>query len=234
MSAGPLIGRRKFLVLSSTCAVGAIAVGPKLFAAPPAAQARLALGFAPFDSVAGLVAASTIPAGDGAFIARGARVTVGGSSGAPAGGSRAVELVANYSYMNGARREIAPFRAWACDPRTGCGGNRVNFNVPVDEVQVLSFQIAVTPSANASSNAGSKKVGGSDGLSLPVELTLLSGEGVKLTRGYYVLVPLLDKATEPAWSAYSVAEVDGRWVLADAAGNVAPFEHFVIRIDYAS
>ena len=70
---------------------------------------------------------------------------------------------------------------------------------------------------------------------LPVTLSLLSGgDSLKLVRGFYVIVPLFEQDSEPRWSEWQVRRVDGRMALVDANGNPALFEHFVLRIDYAS
>src|SRR5687767_12449380 len=77
---GHQMGRRDFLIFSSTAALASATVGPKLFAkGAAAAPKRLAVGFAPFDENATVVPASSVPAGDGAFISRGARIAVFGS-----------------------------------------------------------------------------------------------------------------------------------------------------------
>ena len=67
----------------------------------------------------------------------------------------------------------------------------------------------------------------------PVALTLLSGDGVKLVRGFYVIVPMSDGDSEPRWSRYHLEQAEGRWALHDDNREIAPFEHFVLRIDYA-
>ena len=43
-----------------------------------------------------------------------------------------------------------------------------------------------------------------------------------------------DVDREPLWYAYEVAMVDGRRTLVDGMGRPAPFEHFVVQIDYAT
>lgn len=238
MSNRHLMGRRQFLVLSSTCAVAAATVGPRLFAAERAVPKRLAVGFAAFEENASVVAASGIPAGDGGFIGRGARVTVSGASGASADprARRAVELLAHYSYFDGAERRNAPFRAWACSRRTGCQGNAVGFNVPVDEVQKIQLTVGIetgAPEANATRRdaiAG----GVTESTVLPLELSLQEEAGAyKLARGFYIVVPMFDGDSDPHWSAWTVRAAGGRFSLVDADGNVAPFEHFVLKVDYA-
>jgi hypothetical protein len=229
-----LVGRRQFIA-TSAMAVAVTALSPKLFAGEAASIARrVAVGYASFDDAAAVMAAAAVPAGDGGFIGRGARISISGVS----GGSddpkarRAVELLVNYSYLDGAVRREAPFRAWACSRATGCQGNPVSFTVPVDEVQRISFGVAV------------ERVGGFAGKTerrsavpdepLPLALTLMSGaDTLKLARGFYVLVPLFDEEREPPWSRYELKQLEGRWALHDRVGNPAPFEHFVLRIDYA-
>jgi len=237
------IGRRQFLVVSSTCAVAA-AVAPKLFGGEPAVRLkRLTVGFASQEENAVLMAASGVPAGDGAFISRGARITVSGASGIAADPRerRAIELLAHYSYLDGAERLEAPFLAWGCSRQTGCQGNAVSFNVPVDEVQRVRFTVGVESGTVAAGAATSRRgvldrvTDAPDSRALPVSLSLLSEpDSLKLVRGYYVIVPLFENDGEPRWSNWRVARAEGRLALVDSAGNVAPFEHFVLRVDYAS
>jgi hypothetical protein len=234
-----MMGRRQFLIASSACALATAAVGPKLFAAESSAPPRrLAVGFARFDEAAAVVAASDIPAGDGAFIGRGARISVSGASGASADPKdrRAVELLTHFSYFDGAERKTAPFRAWGCSRTTGCQGSAVSFTVPVDEMQKIAFSVETergTPRA-AVSRRDALTGAMADAVALPVTLTLQGGADTKLVRGFYVIVPLYDNDAEPRWSSYELKQLDGRWALHDRNGNVAPFEHFVLRIDYAS
>lgn len=231
--------RREFLVVSSTVAAATAAVGPKLFGGEAAVPKRLAVGFAPPEESAALAAASSIPAGDGGFIRRGARVTVSGASGAPADprSRRAVDLLVNYSYLDGAERREAPFHAWSCSRTTGCQGSPVRFTVPVDEVQKISFSVGVasgrvTPTTRRRASGTSSATTSGD--ALPVTLSMLSDpSSLKLVRGFYVIVPLFEGDGEPRWSAYTLDRREGRWALHDREGNVAPFEHFVLRIDYA-
>lgn len=246
MSNPHLMGRRQFLVLSSTCAVAAAAIGPRVFAGEKAQPRRLAVGFARFEENASVVAASGIPAGDGGFIGRGARITVSGASGASADPRerRAVELLAHYSYFDGAERRTAPFRAWACNRATGCQGGAVGFTVPVDEVQRIELTFGIEsgapagPGATTMSGTTTRRdalaAGATESTALPLTLTLQNEkDAVKLARGFYVVAPLFDGDSEPRWSAWSIRLVDGRFSLVDADGNTAPFEHFVLRVDYA-
>jgi hypothetical protein len=237
------IGRRQFLVVSSTCAV-AVAVAPKLFGGELAAMPkRLTVGFGSFEENTALSTASGVPAGDGAFISRGARITVSGASGIAAEPRqrRATELITHYSYSDGAQRLDAPFHAWGGSRKTGCQGNSVSFNVPVDEEQRLRFSVGVESGSTQAGAPTSRRraVGGATSAtvsqSLPVALSLLSdADSLKLVRGFYVIVPLFENDSEPRWSNWKVARVEGRMALVDFEGRVAPFEHFVLRIDYAS
>ncbi|HEX6095157.1 MAG TPA: hypothetical protein VF432_02450 [Thermoanaerobaculia bacterium] len=237
MSNRHLMGRRQFLVLSSTCAVAAATVGPKLFAGEAASPKRLAVGFKAFDQEA-VVSAASIPAGDGTFIGRGARVTASGASGTSAEprAHRAVELVAHFSYLDGAERKVAPFRAWGCSRVTGCQGSPVGFNVPVDEVQRIVLSVGVergTPSG-ATSRREAIGIGVTESADLPLVLSLQNEAGAyALARGFYVVVPMFEGDSAPSWSSWTVRAVDGRFALVDATGNVASFEHFVLRVDYA-
>lgn len=234
------MGRREFLIASSVSTLAAVTVGPSLFASPAASPKRLAVGFAPFDQEARIIAASDVPAGDGAFISRGARITVAGVSGAPdqPAGRRAVELLAHFSYFDGAVRREAPFRTWACSRATGCQGSPVSFNIPLDEQSIrLSVGVESGPATNlfttsrrdALTNVGAKAE------SLSLTLTLLSEpETLKLTRGYYAIVPLFEGDSAPQWTRWGVGRSGGRMALCDAEGAVAPFEHFILKVDYAS
>ena len=233
------MGRRDFLRVSSTCALATAAVGPKLLAEVAAVSPRrLVVGFSSPDEFAGVIAAASIPAGDGAFIGRGARVTVSGASGASAEprARRAVDLLAHYSYFEGSERKSTPFRAWSCSRATGCQGNRVSFNVPVDEEQKLVFSVETERGTPTGTVASRREV-----FSTPVErnvaqvaLSLTSETGsLKLVRGYYVIVPLFDGDSAPSWSSFELRQHEGRMALVDRNGDVAPFEHFVLKVDYA-
>jgi hypothetical protein len=239
MSNRQLIGRRQFLIFSSTCAVAAATMGPRLFGGELTTQPkRLAVGFAAFEENAAVVAASSIPAGDGGFIGRGARIVASGASGASADprARRAVELLAHYSYLDGAERRSTPFRAWACNRVTGCQGNSVGFTVPVDEVQKIVFTVGVETGApeGSASRRAALTIDATESTPLPLVLTLQDEPGaVKLTRGFYVIVPMFDGDSDPRWGAWTLRIVEGRWSLVDGEGNTAPFEHFVLRVDYA-
>jgi len=242
MSNRHLMGRRQFLVVTSTCAVATAAVGPKLFAAEPAAGAppkRLAIGYTTLGEQTAVMDAATITAGDGGFIGRGARIAVSGASGAPLQprARRAVELVTHFSYFDGAERRTAPFRAWGCSRTTGCQGSPVSFTVPVDDVQKITFSVGTESGMPEGPGSRRQMLFGepTQSAALPVVLTVQNEEGaLKLARGFYVFVPLFEGDRDPRWSDFELRQVEGRWTLVDHAGVVAPFEHFVLRIDYAA
>ena len=224
------IGRRQFLIYSSTAAVAAATVGPNLLAGEVAQPKRLAVGFASFGDDPSVMPAAAIPSGDGAFISRGARITTSGAIAASdvPRERRAVELLAHFSYFDGAKRAVAPFVAWASSRVTGSHGNGVSFRVPVDEAQKIVFTVGVARSTTVKQSASA------DSTAVPLTLSLQDGDGaMRLVRGFYVVVPMFDGDVEPSWSSWQVAIVNGRPSLADRDGNVAPFEHFVLKVDYA-
>jgi hypothetical protein len=236
MPSRQLIGRRHFLKVTSTCAVVAATVGPELFAGVTVTQPkRLAVGFVPFEENAPAVDARSIPAGDGRFIGRGARIVASGASGASdvPRDRRAVELIAHYSYLDGAERRTAPYVAWACSRVTGCQGNGVGFTVPVDEVQKLVFTVGIEtgPPRGAASRREALLIDATESTPLPLTLSLQNEPGtIRLTRGYYVIVPMFEQDAEPRWPAW---QLDGSRTLLDRNGKPAPFEYFVLKIDYA-
>jgi len=234
------MGRRQFLAVSSTFAIAAT-VAPKLLGEALTPLKRLAVGFARFDDDAFLIPASGIAAGDGAFLDRGARITASGASGASADPRqrRGVELLTHYAYLDGRERREAPFTAWACSRNTGCQGNSVGFNVPVDEQQSLRFSVVVESGAvlPVSKTSRRQAIGGKamQSQAMPVTLALRNEPGsLNLVRGFYVIVPMFENDSEPRWYNWQVRPVDGRMALVDRAGSCAPFEHFVLRIDYAT
>jgi hypothetical protein len=216
-------------------------IGPKLFAGgrATASPQNLAVGFSTFAEGARLVSASSIPAADGGFISRGARIAVSGASGASVDprGRRAVELLTHFSYFDGAERRTTPFRAWACSRTTGCQSSRVSFNVPVDDVQKISFSVVAERGAPPGPKSRRQTLTAevTESVELPVALSLTSEpDSLKLSRGFYIIVPMFEGDSEPQWSRYTGRQSEGRWALHDSDGAVAPFEHFVLRIDYAT
>src|SRR6202040_1245038 len=135
----------EFVVASSAALATVVAVQPKLFGQATVVPKRLAVGYAPLDDMAAVVDAASIPAGDGGFISRGARVSISGMSGAPADPSarRAVEMRVYYSYLDGAERRDAPFYAWSGSRKNSNQGVPTSFTVPVDATQKIKLAIGL-------------------------------------------------------------------------------------------
>lgn len=237
-----LIGRREFLIASSTCALATTVVAPRLFAAEaPVPAKRLAVGFARATEVAPLIPASSIPVGDGTFLRAGALVTVSGTSGLSSEplARRAVELRTNFAYFDGAESRSAPFRAWAANRKTGGQGNSIRFTVPMDLSPRITLTVVLESGERAAGAPTSRRraigAGPTGETALPLVLTVNDGEegAIKLVRGYYVIVPLFEGEAEPDWSSYRLFRIDGRWALLDRSSVPASFEHLVLRVDYA-
>jgi len=235
------IDRRRFLQTSGA-ALASAAVAPGMLANELAMRPkRLSVGYAPLEGDAGVMPASSIPAGDGAFLRTGARITVLGSRGASPSQRRSVELLAHYG-ITGAdgTRVYAPFRVWGCSRDTsGCAGKAVAFNVPMDEEQrvlfsVLAAEAPARPDGLLSRYATTATPG--DPVSLPIVLSLQSdASSLKLARGYYFVAPLFEGDSEPSWSSCEVNR-EGSVALIERSlfdSRPAQFEHFVFRIDYA-
>ena len=226
------IGRRQFLISTTTCALASVAVGPRLFASAAREPKSIVAGFVPLTVEAAAAdtfefnvsAADRLPSGDGAFVRTDARIRVAGVSGGDPDHRRSREFVTHFTVSEGAERIVLPFTAWRCVRLADCN-SPVSFNVPVDEEQTIRFSVRAGDSA------------GTEEKVIPFELTLLSGKrAAKLNRGYYVIVPLYDRQAAPDWSSYSLRRTNGRWALHELSlGEPRPvsFEHFVVRVDYA-
>jgi len=94
-----------------------------------------------------------------------------------------------------------PFIFWAR------GGRSVRFRMPVDLDQKPAFDVVLDTATTHS-------------------MTM-----TKPVPGFYVLVPLAANETAPRWSSYELRNEAGRWTIFDWAGEPAPFEHFLLRID---
>jgi hypothetical protein len=227
------------MAVTSAGAVMAAVVGPSIFASEVALSSRrLAVGYASFDANARVVDGIHVPAADGGFIGRGARVLVAAANVASRDprARRTVGLTAHYAYMDGAERKSTPFTAWAASRATGGTASPAAFTIPVDEVQTLSFSV------ETESGAPRGKASRRDALileptlttELPLTLSLQNAPGsVKLAQGFYVVVPMFEGDSGPNWSAYRMGQIQGRWALVDRDGDIASFEHFVLKIDYA-
>jgi hypothetical protein len=240
-----VFGRREFLVATSASIVTA-ALHPRVFAAEGAGAApvkRLAVGFAHTAGKAHLIDAASIPSGDGTFIGVGAHVAVSGSSGTTDNprDRRVVELIANFSYFEGATLKSAPFHAWGANRVTGEQGVPIRFPVPIDLLQTLSLTVVVEsgellPGAAISRRRAVGSPGGTFGAtSLPLVFSVRNDPtAIPLLRGYYVVVPLIDSESAPDWSRYHLSQVDGRWTLVNETGAPAGFEHLVLSVSYGA
>lgn len=231
-------GRRNFLKLSSV-AIATAAVAPRVFAGAVAGEQPngVAVGFVALDRTdSPLVSANSIPSSDGAFIGRGARVSVL-SAGQAAKGRRVAELCAVYSYFDGASLQQAPFCAGAMGRAAGAKLKVGNFEVPVDLSQKLSFTVtgerAVAAPGVATARFNRTEDTTVEKSVLPVTFALANEAGAfALARGFYVIAPMYAGDDQPRWSSYSLRQDGGSWSLVGRDGEPAPFEHFVIRIDY--
>ena len=237
------LGRREFLITTSACAVAASVLGPSLFASNRSQSvSRIAVGFARVGEKAALLPASSIPSSDGGFISRGARIAVSGSSGTSDDprARRAVELLVHFPYFDGARVENAPFHAWSSSRVTGGQGSPIRFVVPVDLLQKIDMAVVLESGDREVGAPTSRRraIGGAaaatSSKTFPLSFAVRDDEfAMKLVRGFYVLVPLLDSDPEPAWSNFHLFQRDGRWALVDGMGEAAAFEHLVLHIGYA-
>jgi hypothetical protein len=239
MSNRHLIGRREFLAVSSASAVMAAVVGPKIFASDAVlSPRRLAVGYSSFDENASVVDGANVPAADGGFIGRGARVIVAAANAVSPDprARRTVGLTAHYAYMDGAERKSTPFTAWAASRATGGSASKAGFIVPVDEMQKLSFSVETESGAPraAVSRRDTLLIEPTRTVDLPLTLSLQDEPGtIKLARGIYVVVPMFEGDSDPSWSAYRIRQLEGVPTLVDRDGKPAPFEHCLLEIDYA-
>lgn len=242
MSSRHLVGRRQFLIASSTAFAAAATLGPQVLAASAAPKpTRLAVGFAHTDRPSEVIAATSIFATDGGFIGSDARVTVSGASGTAkdSHSRRVVDLQVHHSYFDGARQRVAPFIAWGSSRMTGDQGQSVSFTVPIADTQSLIMTVSAEAGpAPGSATSRRRAVGAAGGAtsaatSLPLVFGLSHDAPLKLTRGFFVVVPLFAEEAEPNWSEYRLERVRGRWALV-GWNEVASFEHLVLQIDHAN
>ena len=235
-----LIGRRQFLIASSVAAVASATVGPKLLAeAITPAPKKLAVGFAPAAAGAAMAAASAVSGADRAFLSRGARVTVHGARVATTDprARRTLNLVAHYPVVEGGEVKSVPFFAWGCSRQTGSDGNCARFVMPVADTEKLVFTVTTQRGLPTGVQPTRRDALTAPTESTPTPVTLsLGGEpgSFNLAAGYYVIVPMFGGDRDPRWSAYTVGELDGESTLIGRDGKAPDFEHFVLRIDYAS
>lgn len=230
------VGRREFLAISASALTAAV-VGPELLAGQQTPPRSIATGFAPFDfDPAGprdvelwLTPAERIGSADRSFLHHGARISMYGVSGGEGRSRGSLAFDAHYTVSDGGVRREVPFHAWAG------GGGPIRFVVPLDHEDRIRFSVtAVMPASQKHLRSRSLTPGRAQ--TSPAALALdLSLEGpIRLQRGFYVVVPLMEGQSTPGWWEYAVRNVNGRWGVYSVAGTPAPFEHFVVRVDYAA
>jgi len=229
-------GRREFLVLSSSCAVATLALGPKLFADTFARPRDLAIGVAPIDEIdrartslfeTRLAPASAITSPDGSFLRNGARVRFAGS--AVTDTQRTIGFRSHYLVDD---NDIA-VESWGFNRSTGVGSGRSEYAMPIEVEQRLRFSLVVQDT-----DARRRGVAAPQPETTPsVVLSLLDEpDTTKLARAYYVIVPLHDGASAPRWNELTLHNHQGNMLMHEMRdGLVQPVEreHFVLRVDYA-
>lgn len=255
------IGRREFLVMTSSTALAAAAFGQVRLPWSKTASSssrNFSLGYVDLDTVAransnrpspNLASVERVSSGDGKFIDTGVRVSVRGYHVMPHSpqGRASMELITNFAVREGSAERIYPFTAWSYVRGTG-PGNLISYNVPVDDGQELRlmFVTDLVKADQAQSGLTRRDVlspGSSDALEQGTDpntltLTLLSGDGdAKLRRGFYVIAPIGGGASEPDWTSLQLRKTNNGYKLYDLSGidsKPAQFEYLVLMIDYAS
>jgi len=232
------LGRREFLLLTSTCAAATLALGPNLFAGALSSQRDVAIGFLPIEAVtdasdklAGLLSADAIPSSDGSFLSHGVRVRMAGV--AVGSDSRRTITFQSHYVVDGA--SDAPVDVYRFERKTRMMGGLAEFGMPIDVDQRLRFSLTTAqrnPPAVRDNDTPEPRE------TFPVTFSLRSEpDVVRLTRGYYVIVPLHDGAAAPRWNATTLRTKDGKVLMHEMkGGELQPVdrEHFVLRIDYAT
>ncbi|HUP63457.1 MAG TPA: hypothetical protein VNA69_23935 [Thermoanaerobaculia bacterium] len=212
-------------------------VGPELLAGQQAPPRSIATGFAPFDfDPAGpgdvelwLTPAERIGAADRAFLRHGARISMYGVSGGEARSRGSLAFDVHYTVSEGGVRREVLFHAWAG------GGGPIRFVVPLDHEDRIRFSVtAVMPASQTRRRSRGVNRGKTQTSPSALALELSLDGPIRLQRGFYVIVPLLDGQSAPGWWEYAVRKVNGRWGVYSVAGTPAPFEHFVVRVDHAA
>jgi hypothetical protein len=256
------MGRREFLVLTSTTALAAAAFGKDLLPQPAAASAtarEFSLGYVEANaSVKGgrsltpnVMSVASVSSGDGNFLSNGVKVSVRGYNvmSESANGRVAMQLIVQY--LESGTRRVDPFVAWRYS-RTSGGASPISFLVPVDQDQNLHLlfnsdsdasiarKTAQTPNGvsrrdllNGASAAASMEAGSDPGA---LTLTLMSGKNdPKLRRGYYIISPVGDGVSEPDWSRYELRNTDNGMKLFEANNfdaGPAQLEYLILYVDY--
>jgi hypothetical protein len=154
------MGRREFIVLTSTTALAAAAFGQELLTqtSPTGAAAReFSLGYvAPDDSLRGnargfspnAMSADGVTSGDGRFIDRGVKVSVRGYNILPESPTSRLQMQLVTEYRENGTGRVFPFNAWSYTRGTG-GAPPISFLVPVDQDQRLHLLFSSDSPASA-------------------------------------------------------------------------------------
>ena len=229
------LGRREFLVLTSSCAAATLALGPNLFAGTFSAR-DVAIGFLPIEAVdasdrlAALLSADSIGS-DGSFLRRGVRVRVAGIG---LGSEARRTIVLQPHYLVDGRSDVT-VDAYRFNRATRMPGGLTEFGMPIDVDQRLRFSLITAQRDVPTRHNGDDPDPRQTSM---VTFSLLSEAGaVPLTRGYYAVVPLHDGAAAPRWNAMTLHAKDGRVLMQEMKNGAlqpADREHFVLRFDYAT
>lgn len=231
------IGRREFLVLTSSTALAAMAFGQDLvpsFGRTSAASRGFSVGYAEPDALeragdrfsANLVAAESVTSADGSFLRKGARFFVRTCNIGSAAGSGAVELQALYSVRTGAAVEKIPYGVFSYSKKKGAisASSAVKFTIPVDDDYRVRLLLNVKPENDEATAASSAAVSRRNLLSTAqsnaleagaepqaIDFTLNSDGGfTKLRRGFFVIAPLLAGQDAPRWERMQIRNDDKR------------------------
>lgn len=228
------LGRREFLLLTSSCAAATLALGPDLFAGVLSPRRDVAVGYLPIDAVTpgsddlySMVSADALTMSDGAFIRSGARVKLEGIGYGP--GSRRT-IVFSPHYLVDGTSDVA-VDAWRFTRSTNAAGGPVAFRMPLDGDQRMRFSLVTASRVHRRDESEDPQEPLAVAFSLNNEPDV-----VKLSRGYYAVVPLHDGAAPPRWGATTLRRYQGNLLMHEMRDGVpVPVgrEHFVLRFDYA-
>ncbi len=212
------MGRREFILLTSTTALAAAAFGKDLLPQPATASAtarEFSLGYvAPSASLAGtgrgltpnVLSVDSVGSGDGNFIENGAKVSVRGYNVMPQSPAGRVQMQLIVQYLEGGSTRLDPFIAWRYSRSAG-PASPVSFLVPVDQDQNLhllftsdneaSLARKTAQAGQAGNNVSRRDVltGASAAASLEagsdpgaINLTLMSGKSDPKLRRGYYII----------------------------------------------
>jgi hypothetical protein len=250
------IGRREFLVVTSTTAIAAMAFGQDLIGVPSlkaASGSNFALGFVDPEAVidgassrfvANVGSADRLTQSDGALIRGGARLTIRSShvSDKSANAPSGMQLIVQYVTSSDGTRRTFPFTAWSYSKTSGTS-SPVRFVVPVDQEQTIRLLLATSYDGQASSAVSRRNLlqtaSAVESAADPdvINLSLLSGSGgAKLRTGHYIIVPTRNGASAPDWANVSLRNDEGLKLVTNSGFTVAPvdFDYVIVTIDMAS